>query len=79
MAKTIKQTGLDAILEKLTEDGLRPGEFTAKQVYTQHRAAGGEKSYHAVRFVISTMHENGDLVLRKTVMDGRITNAYRLP
>jgi len=78
-AKTIKQTGLNAILKKLTDDGLRPGEFTSKQVFVQHRAAGGDKSYHAVRFMISTLAENGDLLARKTVIDGRVTNAYRVP
>jgi len=80
MSKT-RQTlsALDSILAELADDHLKPGEFTALQVYEQHKAAGGMKSQEAIRGTLKRKETKGDLVSRPIVLNGNVTNAYRVP
>lgn len=76
MAKVIKQSGLETVLAQLASEGLRADEFTAAQVFEQHRAGGGTRTTRAVRCMLDTMVENGDLVKRLVLLNGKHTGAY---
>ena len=77
MAKTIKANGLDAFLAELSDDGLRPGEFTSRQAYERHRASGGNRSFNAIRFMLQSKVAAGELTARPIVYMGKVANAYR--
>lgn len=77
MAKTIKATGLDAILAELAEDKLEPGEFTARDAYEAHRKQGGTRTFESVRKMLIRMAERGELISRLIRLGGTAVFAYR--
>ena len=72
-------SGMDSLLAELAEDGLRPGEFTARQAYESHREKGGARSDRSIREILVAKARNGQMLCRKAVIDGKWTNAYRAP
>ena len=72
-------SGLDTILAELADDHLKPGEFTARQVYDQHREQGGSMTFDAIRKRLSVIEERGDITSRRLIFKGTTTKAYRVP
>ena len=70
---------MESVLAKLADNDLKPGEFTALQVYEQHRTGGGTKSLEAIRSMMKRMADNGDLLTRQIIENGKVANAYRVP
>jgi hypothetical protein len=73
MAKSIpKVSGMDWIVEQLSQRAIEPDEFTAEMV-----ADKSEKSVASVRCKLQRMFDNGKVTRRKILVDGHHVNAYK--
>jgi CTP-dependent riboflavin kinase len=73
MAKSIpKVSGMDWIVEKLTQVQMEPDEFTANMV-----AQKTGKTRESARHRLKRMMDEGELTSRKILQDGQWINIYR--
>jgi hypothetical protein len=73
MAKSIpKVSGMDWIVERLSQQALEPDEFTTEMVTAKTKA-----SRSATRHRLKRMRENGKLTSRKLLMNGVFVNVYK--
>ena len=73
MAKSIpKVTGMDWIVDNLSQSSLEADEFTIKMVVEKSK-----KTVASVRSKLQRMFDNGELTRRKVLEDGHYVNAYK--
>jgi response regulator of citrate/malate metabolism len=73
MAKSIpKVSGMDWIVEKLTQVQMEPDEFTANMV-----AQKTKTTRESARHRLKRMMDEGELTSRKILQDGKWINIYR--
>lgn len=73
MAKSIpKVTGMDWIVDNLSQSSLEADEFTIKMVVEKSK-----KTSASVRCKLQRMFETGEVTRRKVLEDGHYVNAYK--
>jgi hypothetical protein len=73
MAKSIpKVSGMDWVLEHITQPKLEPDEFTVQMIVDKSGATDD-----SIRGKLQRMRKRGELTSRKIVLDGTPTNAYK--
>ena len=73
MAKSIpKVSGMDWVVERLSQQDLEPDEFTAEMVMAKTKA-----SRSSTRHRLKRMCENGELTNRKLLMNSVFVNVYK--
>ena len=73
MAKSIpKVSGMDWIVDNLSQSSLEADEFTIKMVVEKSK-----KTVASVRSKLQRMFDNGELTRRKVLEDGHYVNAYK--
>lgn len=73
MAKSIpKVSGMDWIVDNLSQSLLEADEFTIKMVVEKSK-----KTVASVRSKLQRMFDNGELTRRKVLEDGHYVNAYK--
>ena len=73
MAKSIpKVTGMDWIVDNLSQSSLEADEFTIKMVVEKSK-----KTSSSVRCKLQRMFETGEVTRRKVLEDGHYVNAYK--
>jgi response regulator of citrate/malate metabolism len=73
MAKSIpKVSGMDWIVERLSQQEIEPDEFTAEMITEKTKA-----SRSATRHRLKRMRENGELTSRKITLKGTLVNVYK--
>ena len=74
MAKSIpKVSGMDWIVEKLSQQDLEPDEFTARMVSDKSGAG-----LNSVSKSLQRMRDSGELTCRKLTIKGVVTNVYKV-
>ena len=73
MAKSIpKVSGMDWIVDNLSQSSLEADEFTIKMVVEKSK-----KTVASVRSKLQRMFDDGELTRRKVLEDGHYVNAYK--
>lgn len=73
MAKSIpKVSGMDWIVDNLSQSSLEADEFTIKMVVEKSK-----KTSASVRCKLQRMFETGEVTRRKVLEDGHYVNAYK--
>jgi predicted transcriptional regulator len=73
MAKSIpKVSGMDWIVDNLSQSSLEADEFTIKMVVEKSK-----KTTASVRSKLQRMFDNGEVTRRKVLEDGHYVNAYK--
>jgi response regulator of citrate/malate metabolism len=73
MAKSIpKVSGMDWIVEQLSQQTLEPDEFTMEMVMKKTKTTRS-----TVRHRLRRMCENGELTYRKVLLNGTNANVYK--
>jgi hypothetical protein len=73
MAKSIpKVSGMDWIVDNLSQSSLEADEFTIKMVVEKSK-----KTLASVRSKLQRMFDNGEVTRRKVLEDGHYVNAYK--
>ena len=73
MAKSIpKVSGMDWIVERLSQQEMEPDEFTAEMIMKKTKA-----SRSSTRHRLKRMCDNGELTSRKLLMNGVFVNVYK--
>ena len=73
MAKSIpKVSGMDWIVDNLSQSSLEADEFTIKMVVEKSK-----KTVASVRSKLQRMFDNGEITRRKVLEDGHYVNAYK--
>ena len=73
MAKSIpKVSGMDWIVDNLSQSLLEADEFTIKMVVEKSK-----KTVASVRSKLQRMFDNGEITRRKVLEDGHYVNAYK--
>ena len=73
MAKSIpKVSGMDWIVDNLSQSSLEADEFTIKMVVEKSK-----KTSSSVRCKLQRMFETGEVTRRKVLEDGHYVNAYK--
>lgn len=73
MAKSIpKVSGMDWIVDNLSQSSLEADEFTTKMVVEKSK-----KTAASVRCKLQRMFDNGEVTRRKVLEDGHYVNAYK--
>jgi response regulator of citrate/malate metabolism len=73
MAKSIpKVSGMDWIVERLSQQDMEPDEFTAEIVMEKIKA-----SRSSTRHRLKRMCESGELTSRKLLLNGQFVNVYK--
>ena len=73
MAKSIpKVSGMDWIVEQLSQQDLEPDEFTAEMVMEKTKSTNA-----SIRCRLKRMCESGELTKRKITLNGSLVNVYK--
>lgn len=73
MAKSIpKVSGMDWIIEKLSQQEMEPDEFTAEMVMEKNKSTNA-----SIRCRLARMCEMGELTKRKITLNGTLVNVYK--
>jgi GTP-sensing pleiotropic transcriptional regulator CodY len=73
MAKSIpKVSGMDWIVERLSQQALEPDEFTVEMVMEKTKATSS-----AIRSNLQRMRNAGEVTSRKLLMNGVFVNVYK--
>jgi response regulator of citrate/malate metabolism len=73
MAKSIpKVSGMDWIVERLSQQDIEPDEFTAEMIMKKTKA-----SRSSTRHRLKRMCESGELTKRKILLNGTNVNVYK--
>jgi response regulator of citrate/malate metabolism len=73
MAKSIpKVSGMDWIVERLSQQDIEPDEFTAEMIMEKTKA-----SRSSTRHRLKRMCESGELTSRKLLLNGQFVNVYK--
>jgi predicted transcriptional regulator len=73
MAKSIpKVSGMDWIVEQLSQQALEPDEFTVEMVMEKTK-----RTNSSVRCHLARMCESGELTKRKVTLNGTLVNVYK--
>jgi response regulator of citrate/malate metabolism len=73
MAKSIpKVSGMDWVVDQLSQRAMEPDEFTAEIVMEKIKA-----SRSSVRHRLRRMCESGELTNRKILLNGTLVNVYK--
>jgi hypothetical protein len=73
MAKSIpKVSGMDWIVERLSQQALDPDEFTVEMVMEKTKATSS-----AIRSNLQRMRNAGEVTTRKITLNGVVVNVYK--
>jgi maltodextrin utilization protein YvdJ len=73
MAKSIpKVSGMDWIVEQLSQQEMEPDEFTAEMVMEKTKTTNS-----SVRCRLARMCKSGELTKRKITLNGTLANVYK--
>lgn len=72
-------SALDWAVKHLQPEGRLPGEFTADEFRAKAGQIHGELSEYAVRALLNRSCKRGELVKRRSKIDGHVMNLYSRP